>query len=133
MDWNLVQPIVYAHRYVKIPVQNISTREQPYKIQPIIYLQDPVYNPLPEERPGGFQWGQNQENENAGQGQEDDAAHHKDVLRLHPFCISLYFDAEPKETFNIILILFYLTSAVLLCKFFVNYGYNLSCLRHKFS
>ena len=27
-------------------------------------LQDPTYNPQPEERPGGFQWGQNQENEN---------------------------------------------------------------------
>jgi len=27
--------------------------------------EDPTYNPLPEDRPGGFQWGQNQENENA--------------------------------------------------------------------
>ena len=26
--------------------------------------EDPTYNPNPEERPGGFQWGQNQENEN---------------------------------------------------------------------
>eukprot|EP00090_Calanus_glacialis_P026930 TRINITY_DN42344_c0_g1_i1.p1 TRINITY_DN42344_c0_g1~~TRINITY_DN42344_c0_g1_i1.p1 ORF type:complete len:252 (-),score=74.79 TRINITY_DN42344_c0_g1_i1:107-862(-) len=26
--------------------------------------EDPTYNPLPEDRPGGFQWGQNQENEN---------------------------------------------------------------------
>ena len=30
----------------------------------ICWLQDPNYNPEPEERPGGFQWGQNQENEN---------------------------------------------------------------------
>ena len=29
-----------------------------------ICFQDPTYNPLPEDRPGGFQWGQNQENEN---------------------------------------------------------------------
>ena len=27
--------------------------------------EDPSYNPPPEDRPGGFPWGQNQENENA--------------------------------------------------------------------
>merc|ERR1712004_785020 len=32
--------------------------------------EDPSYNPEPEERPGGFQWGQNQENENLNEGRE---------------------------------------------------------------
>jgi len=35
----------------------------------LLICQDPSYNPQPEERPGGFQWGQNQENEDV-----DDAA-----------------------------------------------------------
>ena len=30
----------------------------------LLKFQDPTYDPQPEERPGGFQWGQNQENEN---------------------------------------------------------------------
>lgn len=36
----------------------------------IRYFQDPSYNPEPEERPGGFQWGQNQENENLNEERE---------------------------------------------------------------
>ena len=39
-------------------------------IAKILCFQDPSYNPQPEERPGGFQWGQNQENENINEDRE---------------------------------------------------------------
>jgi len=41
--------------------------------------EDPTYDPQPEERPGGFQWGQNQENENINENVNENQNHeHQD-------------------------------------------------------
>ena len=32
--------------------------------------EDPNYNPLPEDRPGGFEWGNNQQDENRAQDED---------------------------------------------------------------